>query len=164
MAFTFKNGKHHRSPSGCHNKVRWFLSQCGWNIETLIDFTDDFVAFELMDREVPTPKLKDKCKTDWLYGWLDAIQISKFILDDKYRSQLPHYVWDKYHWLAQYKPYIPYETWKNMTDEEKTNHNWQTCDCCKKKFLADYEMVEDEVFHKKYCEECGKLLHIGGMI
>ena len=164
MAFTFKNGEHHRSPSGCHNKVKWFLSQCKWDIEILIDFTDDFVAFELLDREVPTPKLKDKYKTDWLYGWLDAIQISKFILDDKYRSQLPHYVWDKYHWLAQYKPYIPYETWKNMSDEEKANHNWQTCDCCKEKFLADYEMVEDEVFHKKYCEECDKLLHIGGVI
>ena len=51
-----------------------------------------------------------------------------------------------------------------MTDEEKTNHNWQTCDCCKKKFLADYEMVEDKVFHKQYCGVCGKLLHMGGMI
>ena len=25
MAFTFKNGKHYRNPSGCHNKVKWFL-------------------------------------------------------------------------------------------------------------------------------------------
>ena len=164
MAFTFKNGKHNRNPSGCHNKVKWLLSQCKWDIKILIDFTDDFVTFELLNREVPTPKLKDKYKSDWLYGWLDAIQISKFILDDKYRSQLPHYVWGKYHWLARYKPYISYETWENMTDEEKANHNWQTCDCCKKKFLADYEMVEDEVFHKQYCGVCGKLLHMGGMV
>ena len=128
------------------------------------DFTNDFIADEMLDREFPNPNHKGNRNAKWMSGWLDAINISLFILDDKYRGHLPYYAYEKYHWLAQYKPYIPYETWKNMTDEEKANHNWQTCNCCKKKFLADYEMTEDEVFHKKYCKECGKLLHIGGMV
>lgn len=103
MAFTFRNGEHHRNPSGCHNKVKWFLSQCKWDITTLEDFTNEFIADELLDKEVPVPRLKDKYKTDWFYGWLDAINISLFICDDKYRGMLPNYAYEKYPWLKQYK-------------------------------------------------------------
>lgn len=100
MAFTFRNGEHHRNPSGCHNKVKWFLSQCHWDIKELEDFIDVFIPNELLDREVPTPKYKDKLKTDWLYGWLDAINIALYICDkEKYRGRLPYYVFEKYPWL-----------------------------------------------------------------
>lgn len=100
MAFTFRNGKHHRNPSGCHNKVKWFLSQCHWNSKELEDFIEDFIPNELLDREVPTPKYKDKLKTDWLYGWLDAINIALYICDkEKYRGRLPYYAFEKYPWL-----------------------------------------------------------------
>ena len=160
MAFTFKNGEHHRSPSGCHNKVKWFLSQCKWGIKTLEDFINDFIANEMLDREFPNPNHRGDRNTKWMNGWLDAINISLFILDDKYRGYLPYYAYEKYHWLAQYKPYIPYETWKNMSDEEKVNHNWQTCDCCKEKFLADYEMVEDKKSHRLFCKECYDVLNL----
>ena len=100
MAFTFRNGEHHRNPSGCHNKVKWFLSQCHWNLAELEDFTNDFIAFELLNREVPTPKYKDKLKTDWLYGWLDAINIALYLCDkEKNRGCLPYYAFEKYPWM-----------------------------------------------------------------
>ena len=34
MAFTYKH-KHHRNPSGCHNKVRWLLSLSKYDIKKL---------------------------------------------------------------------------------------------------------------------------------
>lgn len=152
MAFKFTNGKHHRNPSGCHNKVKWFLYQCKWDIKTLEDFTNNFVAFELLDRESPNPNHRGNRNTKWLHGWLDAVNIALFILDDKYRGLLPKYAYEKYLWIEKYKPYIPYETWINMTDEEKANHNWQTCDCCKRKFLADYKM--NKINKRLLCENC----------
>lgn len=110
MAFTFKSGEHHRNPSGCHNKVKWFISQCKWDIKSLEDFTNDFIANEMLDRNFPNPNHKGNRNTKWMSGWLDAINISLFILDDKYRGHLPYYAYEKYHWLAQYKPCSPYET------------------------------------------------------
>ena len=35
MVFTFRNGEHHKNPSGCHNKVKWILSRCKWDIKNL---------------------------------------------------------------------------------------------------------------------------------
>ena len=34
--------------------------------------------------------------------------------------------------------------------KKKANHNWQTCDCCKRKFLADYKM--NKINKKLLCE------------
>ena len=45
MAFTFRNGEHHRSPSGCYNKVNW-------NIKELEAFTNNFIALEDGDENV----------------------------------------------------------------------------------------------------------------
>ncbi len=104
MAFTFRNGEHHRNPSGCHNKVNWFLSQCHWDFDTLNDFTSDFISNELLDREVPVPKEKNKYKYDWLYGWLDAICIALYICGkEKYKGPLPGYIFTKYPWFKKNK-------------------------------------------------------------
>ena len=45
MAFTFRNGEHHRNPSGCHNKVKWILSQCKWDVKDLEFFVDEFFSY-----------------------------------------------------------------------------------------------------------------------
>ena len=101
MAFTFRNGEHHRNPSGCHNKVRWFLSQCHWDFDTLNDFTSEFLTKEVFDRETPVPRLKDKYKTDWFFGWLDAISIALYICGgEKYKGPLPKYIFTKYPWIS----------------------------------------------------------------
>ena len=100
MAFTFRNGEHHRNPSGCHNKVKWFLSQCRWNLAELEDFTNDFIANELLDREVPISNKSEINNRKWLYGWLDAINIALYLCNrEKYRGHLPYYAFDKYPWL-----------------------------------------------------------------
>lgn len=103
MAFTFRSGEHHRNPSGCHNKVKWILSQCKWDIKNLEFFVDKFVRLELLNREVPVPRLKDKYKPDWLYGWLDAVNIALYIADEKNRGRLPYYAYEKYPWISKYK-------------------------------------------------------------
>lgn len=119
MAFTFTNGEHHRNPSGCHNKVKWFLSRSKWDIKLLKDFTNDFIKHELLDRENPVPRAKDKIKSNWLYGWLDAINISLFILDENYRGHLPYYAYEKYPWLSKYRQYVPYLEWKKKHDKKQ---------------------------------------------
>ena len=102
MGFTFSNGEHHRNPSGCHNKVKWFLSQCHWNLKELEDFTNGFIADELLDREVPISNKSEMNNRKWLYGWLDAINISLYLCDkEKYRSRLPYYAFEKYFWLKE---------------------------------------------------------------
>ena len=113
MAFTFRNGEHHRNPSGCHNKVKWFLSQSKWDIKTLESITNNFIEFELLERKFPIVQIIEvKEIQKWLYGWLEAVNISLFILDDKYRGHLPYYAYEKYPWISQYKPYVPYLEWK----------------------------------------------------
>ena len=100
MAFTFRNGEHHRNPSGYHNKVNWFLSKCHWNLAELEDFTNDFIGNELLDREVPISNKSEINNRKWLYGWLDAINIALYLCDkDKYRGRLPYYAFEKYPWL-----------------------------------------------------------------
>lgn len=42
MAVTLINGEHHRNPSGCHNKVRWILSQCKHDKKTVENFYTRF--------------------------------------------------------------------------------------------------------------------------
>ena len=102
MAFTFRNGEHHRNPSGCHNKVKWFLSQCHWNLKELEDFTNDFIADELLDREVPISNKSEMNNRKWLYGWLDAINISLYLCNkEKYKGHLPYYAFEKYPWLKE---------------------------------------------------------------
>ena len=64
MTFTFRNDEHHKNPSGCHNKVKWILSRCKWDIKNLEFFVDKFVRLELLNHEVPVPRLKDKYKPD----------------------------------------------------------------------------------------------------
>ena len=64
MAFTFRNGEHHRNPSGCHNKVKWILSQCKWDTKELELFTNTFIRLELLNREISVPRPKDKYKSD----------------------------------------------------------------------------------------------------
>lgn len=112
MNRNFPKLEHHRNPSGCHNKVKWFLSQSKLDIKTLESITNDFIAFELLERKFPIPNHRGERDTKWLYGWLDAINISLFILDDKYRGHLPYYAYEKYPWISQYKPYVPYLEWK----------------------------------------------------
>lgn len=102
MAFTFRNGEHHRNPSGCHNKVKWFLSECKWNIEALKNFTNDFLVNELYDRNSPNPNHKGNRDINWFYGWLDAMNIALYIIDNN-KSHLPTYVFEKYHWLKKYE-------------------------------------------------------------
>ena len=103
MAFTFRSGEHHRNPSGCHNKVNWFLSTCHWNIKELEALTDNFIGNELLDREVPIPKKSITNNMKWFYGWLDAISIALYVCDkEKYRNHLPYYAFEKYHWLKEY--------------------------------------------------------------
>lgn len=102
MAFMFRNGEHHRNPSGCHNKVKWFLSQCHWNLEELENFTNDFIADELLDREVPISNKSEMNNRKWLYSWLDAINIALYLCDkEKYRGRLPNYAFEKYPWLKE---------------------------------------------------------------
>ena len=119
MAFTFRNGEHHRNPSGCHNKVKWILSQCKWDVKDLEFFVDKFVGLELLNREVPVPRLKDKYKPDWLYGWLDAVSIALYIADENNRGRLPYYAYEKYPWISKYRKFIPYNEWKKQKDESR---------------------------------------------
>ena len=119
MAFTFRNGEHHKNPSGCHNKVKWILSQCKWDIKNLEFFVDKFVRLELLNREVPVPRLKDKYKPDWLYGWLDAVNIALYIADENNRERLSYYAYEKYPWISKYREFVPYNEWEKQRDESR---------------------------------------------
>lgn len=103
MPFTFRDGKHIRNPSGCHNKVRWLLTQSHWDIKELQAFIEDFISDEILDREVPVPRMKDKTKNWWFYKWLDAMNIALWICDGKY-GRLPIDVFKKYPWMTKYRP------------------------------------------------------------
>lgn len=108
MPITYKNGKHHRNPSGCHNKVKWFLSQSKWDIPMFTKFTNDFLEKELLGHKT-TP-----VSQYWIFGWLDAISIARWILDGN-PTNLPCYTFEKYPWASKYRP-IP-ENWPYCSEE-----------------------------------------------
>ena len=100
MAFTFRNGEHHRNPSGCHNKVNWILSQCKWNKETVTDFVNGFIANELLDRDFPNPNHKGQRNQKWFDGWMDALNIAMYAVNAE-GFVLPPYISEKYHWFQE---------------------------------------------------------------
>lgn len=103
MAFTFRNGEHHRNPSGCHNKVKWILSQCKWDKESVKKFVTNFIGSELLERDYPNPNHKGQRNQKWFNGWMVALNIALYAVNAK-ESILPIYTPEKYHWFKEIEP------------------------------------------------------------
>jgi len=100
MAFTFRNGEHHRNPSGCHNKVKWILSQCGWDKESVEKFVANFIGSELLERNYPNPNHKGQRNQKWFNRWMVALSVALYAVNSK-ESILPIYTPEKYHWFKE---------------------------------------------------------------
>ena len=78
MAFTFRNGEHHRNPSGQHNKIKWLLEQSHRDINKIHEIVSkivmggydmisswivaEMIASEIEDREKEFPHWYDLIK------------------------------------------------------------------------------------------------------
>lgn len=92
MAVTLINGEHHRNPSGCHNKVKWILSQCRHDRKSVEDFYLRFSNGELLC-------IKNGASYE---SWYYAFWIANWWVRKKF-EHLPPSVVGKYHWLeAEY--------------------------------------------------------------
>lgn len=90
MAVTLINGEHHRNPSGCHNKVKWILSQCKHDRKSVEDFFSRFRNGELLC-------INNEAQRE---SWDYAFWIANWWVHKKF-GYLPPSVLDKYHWLLK---------------------------------------------------------------
>lgn len=92
MSVTLTNGAHHRNPSGCHNKVKWILSQCRHDRKSVEDFFSRFRNGNLM-------YIGNAASHE---SWDYAFWIANWWVRKKF-EHLPPSVLDKYPWLkAEY--------------------------------------------------------------
>lgn len=92
MLVALINGEHHRNPSGCHNKVKWILSQCKYNRKAVEKLYSRFRNGELLC-------IKNAASHE---SWYDAFLIANWCVCKKF-VHLPQSIIDKYQWLkAEY--------------------------------------------------------------
>ncbi len=95
MAVVYK-GKHHRNPSGLHNKVRWILSESNWNLDKYKEIKWEFNICCL--GETPNPNHNGLRDFFWKSSWSKAFAIVSYILTN---TQID-YNFYPYPWLKEY--------------------------------------------------------------
>lgn len=88
MSVTLINGEYHRNPSGCHNKVKWILSQCKHDRKSVEDFYSRFRNGELIC-------VKNGASHE---SWDNAFWIANWWVSKKL-GYFPPSMFDKYSWL-----------------------------------------------------------------
>ena len=94
------NGKHHRNPSGLHNKVKWILSESKWNMDKYKEIRKEIcpLGCTIVFGNSPNPNHKGLRDFFWKASWQHAFAIAGYILTD---SKLPSSVY-YYPWLKEY--------------------------------------------------------------
>lgn len=86
------------SKSGCHNKVKWILSQCKWNSDWVSVFTFNLINdLNLLYYSNTTPCPNEKYNLNWINSWSDACEMANWYAGNSCQN-LYHLI-TKYPWF-----------------------------------------------------------------